>query len=99
MLGDTIRSCRTSSGLTQEELAAAVGVSTIAIQHYEENKWKPGMNTISRIADALQVSVVDLFEGYKAIYDDSGDIIIVEKDCWCQIKVVARVANTKDLSN
>lgn len=97
MLGDTIRSCRTSKGLTQAELAAAVGVSTIAIQHYEENKWKPGRTTISRLADALQVAVVDLFEGCKAIYDDNGDIIIVEKDCWCQIKVVARISNTEGL--
>lgn len=92
MIGDKIRTCRNAKGITQEELAATAGFSLAAIQSYEENKWKPGTNTVARLADVLEVSILDLIEGCTAIYDDSGDVLLVETNDGHQIKVVGRVS-------
>lgn len=87
MVGEKICQLREKKGLTQEELAAAVGVSPYSIQSYEENRWSPGTKTMSRIAAALHVPITELVEGYDAIIDTNGDTILVEKNDGCRIKV------------
>lgn len=88
MIGDKIRMWRNARGITPEELSEAAGVSLLAIQYYEENKWRPGTGTLVRLADALHVAILDLVEGYKAIYDN-GDMLLVENDCG-HVKVLGR---------
>lgn len=87
MVGEKLGKLREEKGLTQEELAAAVGVSPYSIQSYEENRWSPGTKTMARIATALQVPITVLVEGYDAIIDANGDTILVEKSNGCRIKV------------
>jgi transcriptional regulator with XRE-family HTH domain len=88
MIGDKIRLLRVEKGISEEELAVAVGVSALAIQNYEDNRWRPGTQIISRIANALQVTILDLVEECDAICDQDGDIILVKKNCGCQLRVV-----------
>lgn len=90
MIGDKIRMWRNAKGISQIDLAEAVGISPLAIEYYEENKWKPGTGTISRLADVLQISILDLVEGCQVINEENGDILLVEKDCGCHIKVFGR---------
>ncbi|XEQ95186.1 hypothetical protein SCACP_40980 [Sporomusa carbonis] len=93
MIGKNIRTWRTMRGLSQEELAVAVGISLSAIQFYEEEKWRPGTPVISRLAEVLQVTIPDLVGNCKEIYDDNGDLILIEKDCGCQVVVLGKFKN------
>jgi len=59
-VGVTIRELREAKGLTQEELAGAVGMMRGNISRIEAAKHRPALETMERIAKALKVSVADL---------------------------------------
>lgn len=59
-LKDKIARIRTSKGLTQLELAKKIGITTRAIQHYENGTRIPKIDTLTQIAYALEVDVNDL---------------------------------------
>lgn len=72
-IGSLIRSARLSRGLTQGELASAVGVKFQQIQKYECGDTRVAASRLLMIADALDLSVVDLFGEYAGV--DPGDVI------------------------
>ena len=59
-VGATIRKLREAQGITQEDLAGAVGMMRNNISRIEAAKHRPTLETLERIAKALNVSVVDL---------------------------------------
>lgn len=59
-IGENIRRLRIEAGLTQEELARAVGVVKQAIGNYERGDREPDLTTLPCIADALGVSMARL---------------------------------------
>lgn len=59
--GNLIQKARISAGLSQKELATKLGVSASMIGQYENNIRHPKLTTIQKIADALQIDVVNLF--------------------------------------
>ena len=63
LLGSNIRSARTMKGWSQAKLAAMTGISPTAISAYENDKKKPGLNTLARIANALDTSIDMLYYG------------------------------------
>lgn len=54
--GEKIRYLRKQKNLTQKEVAARCGMADSAIRKYESGKITPKLDTIQRIADALEVS-------------------------------------------
>jgi DNA-binding XRE family transcriptional regulator len=58
--GAAIRKLRETKGMTQEELADAVGMMRNNISRIEAAKHRPTLETLERIAKALKVSVADL---------------------------------------
>src|SRR5262245_49751618 len=58
--GSTIRRLREARGLTQEQLAGAVGMMRSNISRIEAAKHRPTLETLERIAKALKVPVADL---------------------------------------
>jgi|WetSurMetagenome_2_1015567.scaffolds.fasta_scaffold868034_1 transcriptional regulator with XRE-family HTH domain len=57
-----IKEIRTKKGLTQDKLANAAGVKQATISDIERGKIKhPGINTAAKLANALGVSIEDLF--------------------------------------
>jgi transcriptional regulator with XRE-family HTH domain len=60
-LGKQICKLRKHNGLTQEELAKKVGVSTKHIQYIEGATRVPSLNVLYGIAHALKVQVSELF--------------------------------------
>ena len=54
-LGRSIKLCRTSRGLSQDELARKIGKSISYISLIEQGKRDPAMSTIEEIARALGV--------------------------------------------
>lgn len=57
MLGARIKELRESRGLTQEELAIALGLSRPAVTKYERDERIPDLITAARIAEFFGVSM------------------------------------------
>lgn len=62
-LGDRIRVARIAAGLSQTELAAAVGVTRGLIGAWETFRKKPGRDNLAKISDVLTVDIGYLLEG------------------------------------
>lgn len=58
--GEIIKKVRKERGLTQKQLGERLGISQAAIGQFESNKANPKIETIQKIADALNVSLNDL---------------------------------------
>ena len=65
MIGDTIRKMRLERNMTQEQLAAAIGVSEAAIQYYEDNIWRPGKPIVVRMAILWGITMEELMDTFK----------------------------------
>ena len=59
-IGDAIRNERKKCNITQKELAERLGVSASMIAQYETGKRKPKLETVRRLAEALDVPMGDL---------------------------------------
>lgn len=59
-IGDTLKQARLNAGLTQKQLGEKCGMADSAIRKYESGKIKPKIETLKKIAAALNVSVIDL---------------------------------------
>lgn len=69
-LGERIRSLREAAGLSQEELAAASGVSRVHLSSLERGAKEASVSTCARIAKALRVplaKLLDLDEKVRAV--------------------------------
>lgn len=60
---DNLYYFRTKAQLTQQELADKILVSRSAIARYEQGYDSPSLNTLVRLADALDCTVNDLVYG------------------------------------
>jgi len=60
-LGHRIRSAREIQGLSQEELAARVGINNSFLSQVERGLKAPSLKTVFGIAQALDISVGQLF--------------------------------------
>lgn len=55
MLGEYLKKFRLSKNLTQEEMAKLIGIKQCNYSLYENNKLKPGITMINKIAKVLEV--------------------------------------------
>ncbi len=65
--GNTIRKLRESKHLTQSELGERIGVSDKAVSKWETGKGLPDLTLIQPLAQALDVSVIELMNGEQII--------------------------------
>lgn len=72
-IGERIRRRRTRLGLTQEELAAAIGCSYQQVQKYESGANRVSAGTLLRIARRLEVPVDWFFLGFGDHDEDTPD--------------------------
>ena len=61
--GDMIRKYRTEKGLTQKKLGELCGIADSAIRRYEAGNANPKIETLQKIADALDIPVNRLLAG------------------------------------
>lgn len=66
-LGKRIKFLRENAHLTQEKLAEKCGISLDYLGKIEVNINKPGLKTIFKISEALDVPVKELFEFDKGV--------------------------------
>lgn len=60
-VGDRIREIRLEHNLTQEQLGERAGIDRQAINRIEQGHASPRLDTLIRLAEALQVPLGDLF--------------------------------------
>ncbi len=58
---DKIRLYREKAGLSQRELAYAIGVSQAAVAQWENGTSQPTLDNLRKVADILGVTPGDLF--------------------------------------
>lgn len=58
--GKAIRYFREKNGWTQGLVADSLGVSTVAVSHWENGKSLPTLDNVMRLADMMNVYVEDL---------------------------------------
>lgn len=74
-----LKQLRERDHVTQQQLAAAVGVSQQSINKYENHNIEPDIDTLIAIADFFHTSV-DYLVGHSFISDESTDHIQLTKD-------------------
>ena len=57
-----LKKIRTEKGITQEQLANQVGVLNTSICNYETGLREPNLDTLKKLATALDVTVDELLE-------------------------------------
>lgn len=63
--GMFIAQCRKEHDMTQAELALKIQVTDKAVSRWERGKGFPDINTLEPLADALQISVIELMKSEK----------------------------------
>ena len=60
--GERIKNIRKQKGISQKELGTRLGVSQQMIGQYETNTREPKIETLRKIANALEVKLSDFLE-------------------------------------
>ncbi len=63
MLGNNIKTARKRLKITQKELATRLGIAEITIRKYENGDREPNLETIEKLAIALEVTPYELLGG------------------------------------
>ena len=74
MVGDLIKELRKKHKMTQQDLAAKLGVAPTAVSSWERNANRPLMDKIAIIADLFNVPISRFFETSEFIKSDLSDI-------------------------
>lgn len=81
-IGSNIRMVRNAIGISQTELANRVGSDKSAISRYENGTQRPSLETLMRIADALDVDLVDLLK--EKVIPSFGKVVSNSDPDWMQ---------------
>ncbi len=77
LLGKKIRELRKAKKYTQEQLAEKVDIGTPNISYFETGKYSPSIETLEKIAKALDVEIYELymFQPQKSINEIKKELI------------------------
>lgn len=67
LLGERVRERRQKRGLTQEELAHRAGLHRTYMTHVETGRVNPALDTLARLALALECDIADLTHGLQDV--------------------------------
>ena len=69
-IGDKLRTARAASGMTQEQVAEALGVSRQTVSNWENNRTYPDIVSVIRMSDLYAVSLDILLKEEKVMADN-----------------------------
>jgi len=81
-VGDRIRQLRKARGITQTELASAIGLTFQQVQKYEKARNRISASKLAKIATIFDVDVAELFRGQVFAANgniDEGDMVEVKQ--------------------
>ncbi|MDD3593117.1 MAG: helix-turn-helix transcriptional regulator [Candidatus Gastranaerophilales bacterium] len=69
-LGKKIQAIRKQKKLTQEKLAELIDIEIPSLSNIERGKFSPAVDTLQKIAKALDVEISDLYKFSKVNHED-----------------------------
>lgn len=67
LIGQRIKDCRNKKGISQQDLSIKTGIQNTTISAFENGKRIPGLQNIASIAQALGVTIDDLYFGDSSV--------------------------------
>lgn len=83
--GATIKDLREAKGITQQQLAERIGVSSKAVSKWETAKGLPDITLIEPLAKSLGVSVIELMSGETVVNKNMSANILRSKFYVCPV--------------
>ena len=83
--GAMIKRLREEKNITQQQLARAIGVSDKAISKWETGRGYPDITLVETLANALGVSVIELFAGSDVVNTNKNSNMLRMKQYVCPI--------------
>ncbi|MDR0206086.1 MAG: helix-turn-helix domain-containing protein [Bacteroidales bacterium] len=78
-IADKIKKHRTAKGLSQKEIALEIGIDQAQYSRIENGKVEPTLSSLEKIADALNVSLTELFDDNIVLDINSYDKSAIDK--------------------
>ena len=83
--GAMIRRLRENKKLTQQQLAEKLNVTGKAVSKWETNHGYPDISIVEQLADALDVSLIELFSGEDVVNTNKSFNMLRTRFCVCPI--------------
>ncbi|MCI8582708.1 MAG: helix-turn-helix transcriptional regulator [Dorea sp.] len=61
-IGNRLRELRTKKGFTQKEISELAGIPYSTYSNYENNNREPSLEQLKKIADALEIKILDILD-------------------------------------
>ncbi|MDR0207267.1 MAG: helix-turn-helix domain-containing protein [Bacteroidales bacterium] len=78
-IADKIKKHRTAKGLSQKEIALEISIDQAQYSRIENGKVEPTLSSLEKIADALNVSLTELFDDNIVLDINSYDKSAIDK--------------------
>jgi transcriptional regulator with XRE-family HTH domain len=95
-VGGRLRTARRSAGLTQKQLAEAVGVESITVSRWERGVTSPSLSRLRRIAEITKTTVSDLVRAPDAATAHAVELAALREELAETRALVDRVVRTLD---
>jgi transcriptional regulator with XRE-family HTH domain len=93
-LAAALRAARRSAGLTQKQLAEALGVASITVSRWERGVASPSISRLQRISEVTSTNVTALAHSADATAQLAAELAVIREDVAETRKLVARVAES-----
>ena len=93
-VGERLRTARRSAGLTQKQLAEALGVESITVSRWERGVTTPSLSRLRRIAEITQTTASDLVRAPDAATAHAVELAALREELAETRALVDRVART-----
>jgi transcriptional regulator with XRE-family HTH domain len=91
-VGSRVRVARRAAGLTQKQLAEALGVEPITVSRWERDVTMPSVPRLGRIAELTETTVSDLVRSPDAMTGQAAELAALREELAETRELVDRVA-------
>ena len=95
-MGGRLRTARRGAGLTQKQLAEALGVEAITVSRWERGVTSPSLPRLRRVAELTETTVSDLVRARDAATAHAVELAALREELAETRELVDRVARTLD---
>lgn len=91
-IGDKLHLLRKARGLTLQQIAEGAGCSAAYISQIENDKASPSIATLKRVAEVLNIRIVDFF-----VEDDHEEPVVQTEEDWTKVSLEGWRADIKQM--